>query len=391
MADIESASDTDVHLSTLDLAKELIALRSIVPDDAGSLETIANRLARSRFSYERMDRGKKHNRVRNLWARHGDEPPIVCLAGHIDVAPPEAVERWTSDPFTPTERDGCLFGRGAADMKTAVAAMITAAERFVAARPDHSGSVAIALTSDREGAVNEGSIAIVQQMTWRGERIDACILGEPTSLARVGDGMKNGRRGSLNGMLAVKGIQCHIAYPEQGRNPVHVAMPAIAELVATDWGGGGEHFAPASFQISNVQAGTGANNIVPGVLEVQFNFRFGPALTPDDLKDRVDAILQRHGFEYDLSWSLVRPPFSTPPGRLVDALRAAATSVAGVTPALSTSGDTSDGALFALVSHEVVEFGAVNVAGDAVDEHVRLADIAPLSRIYEQTIATLLS
>ncbi len=329
--------------------------------------------------------------MRNLWARRGRGAPLVCLAGHVDVVPPGPVERWTSDPFTPTERDGALFGRGAADMKTAVAAMVTAAERFVSAAPDHRGSLGLILTSDEEGAAVDGTVAVVRELEARGERIDACIVGEPTSVARLGDTIKNGRRGSLNGVLTVKGVQCHIAYPERGLNPIHTAMPALAELIATDWDRGNEYFSPTSFQISHVQAGAGANNTIPGTLEVMFNFRFSTESTADQLKARVEAVLDAHRVDHTLAWSLSGNPFLSPRGGLVDVLGAAVTSVTGVTPALSTSGGTSDGRFLAAVSNEVVEFGPVSASIHGIDEHVALADIAPLSDIYERTLHSLLT
>jgi succinyl-diaminopimelate desuccinylase len=381
------ASTADIHRRTLDLAKQLIACRSITPADDGALDLLASRLAQAGFACERLDRGP----VRNLWARRGAGTPLVCLAGHIDVVPPGPVDRWTSDPFVPTEREGFLFGRGAADMKMPVAALVTAAERFVAATPNHRGSLALLFTSDEEGAAIDGTAAVVQELQARGERIDACIIGEPTSTERLGDAMKNGRRGSLNGVLTVKGVQCHIAYPERGRNPIHMAMPALAEVSAIEWDRGNEYFAPTSFQIANVHAGAGAINTIPGVLDVQFNFRFSTESTADQLKARVHDVLDRHGVDYDLAWTLVGLPFLSPRGGLVDVVSAAVSSVTGVTPALSTSGGTSDGRFLATISREVVEFGPINKSIHGIDEHVRLADIAPLSAVYEQTIATLLA
>ena len=380
-----------IHDTTLELAKELIARRSIAPDDGGCMDLIASRLAKSGFDYERMDRGKAHNRVRNLWARHGSEQPLVCLAGHIDVVPPGPEDRWSSDPFEPTERDGRLVGRGAADMKTSVAAMITAAERFVTAKPNHPGSLALLLTSDEEGPAVQGTSAVVEQLQWRNERIEACILGEPTSESMLGDTIKNGRRGSLNGVLTIRGVQCHIAYPERGRNPIHSAMPALAELASIEWDRGNAEFPPTSFQMSHVQASTGANNTIPGALEVWFNFRFSTESTEDQLKQRVIAVLNGHGVDYDLRWASNGAPFLSPRGRLVDALSGAITSVIGVTPRLSPSGGTSDGRFLSAISREVVEFGPVNASIHAIDEHVLLADVAPLSAIYEQAIALLLS
>ena len=381
-----SASAPDVHQQTLDLAKQLIACRSVTPDDAGCLELVGARLAAAGFACERMDRGA----VRNLWARRGTAAPLVCLAGHVDVVPPGPVERWTSDPFTPAERDGFLFGRGAADMKVGVAAMVTAAERFTALVPAHRGSLALLLTSDEEGAGVDGTKAVVRELQARGELIDACLIGEPTSTSRLGDTIKNGRRGSLNGVLTVKGIQCHIAYPNRGRSPILPALPALAELAATEWDRGNEYFAPTSFQISDIHAGTGANNTIPGSMEVQFNFRFSSESTADALKARVHAVLDRDGLEYDLRWSLSGSPFLSARGGLVDVVTAAVQAATGVTPELSTSGGTSDGRFLAGVSREVVEFGPVSASIHGIDEHVRLADIAPLSRVYEQVLQTLL-
>jgi len=377
---------TDVYQPTLDLAKQLMACRSLTPDDAGCLDLLGGRLAAAGFTCERMDRGA----VRNLWARRGTGAPLVCFAGHVDVVPPGPVERWTSDPFTPTERDGFLFGRGAADMKVGVAAMTTAAERFVATSPDHRGSLALLFTSDEEGAGIDGTKAVVRELQARGERIDACIVGEPTSVSRLGDTIKNGRRGSLNGVLTVKGVQCHIAYPERGKSPILPALPALAELAATAWDRGNEYFSPTSFQISDVHAGTGANNTIPGSLEVWFNFRFSTESTEDGLKARVHTMLDAHQLEYDLKWALSGPPFLSPRGGLVDVVSEAVRATTGVTPALSTSGGTSDGRFLADVSREVVEFGPVSASIHGIDEHVALADIEPLTAIYERAVAALL-
>jgi succinyl-diaminopimelate desuccinylase len=371
---------------TLDLAKQLIARRSITPDDGGCLDLIGARLSKAGFTCERLDRGP----VRNLWARRGTAAPLVCLAGHIDVVPPGPVERWTSDPFVPAERDGFLFGRGAADMKTSVAALVTAAERFVETHPTHPGSLAIVLTSDEEGAGADGTAAVVKALQARSTTIDACLLGEPTSSALLGDMMKNGRRGSLNGVLTVKGVQCHIAYPEKGLNPIHMAVPALAELAATHWDGGNEYFSPTSFQISHMQAGTGANNTIPGALDVWFNFRFSTESNPDALKQQVHRILDEHKVDYTLDWTLTAAPFLSPAKRLAEIVSDAVKSVTGVTPALSTSGGTSDGRFLSGISRELVEFGPVNKSIHAVDEHVAIDDIAPLSAIYERTVASLL-
>lgn len=377
-----TAGDT----STLDLAKQLIACRSVTPDDGGSLDMLGARLAAAGFTCERLDRGP----VCNLWARHGAGAPLVCLAGHVDVVPPGPVERWTSDPFAPTERDGCLFGRGAADMKVGVAAMTTAVERFVASSPNHRGSVALLLTSDEEGTGVDGTKAVVRELQARGERLDACILGEPTSTSQFGDTIKNGRRGSLNGVLTLKGVQCHIAYPERGRSPILPALPALAALAATEWDRGNEYFAPTSFQISHVQAGAGANNTIPGSMEVWFNFRFSTESTEETLRSRVHAVLDAHALDYDLRWSLSGAPFLSPRGGLVAVLGDAVRAVTGVTPALSTSGGTSDGRFLATISREVVEFGPISASIHGIDEHVALADIAPLSQIYERALTALL-
>ena len=382
----EHASEHAVERETVALAKRLVACRSITPADGGCLDLLASRLAASGFQSERLDRGG----AGNLWARRGSGAPFVCLAGHVDVVPPGPEEQWRSDPFTPVERNGYLYGRGVADMKTSIAALVTAAERVVAANPRHRGSLAVLLTSDEDGAAVDGTAAVVETLRARGETIDACIVGEPTSSERLGDVIKNGRRGSLNGSLTVKGVQCHIAYPERGRNPIHAALPALAELVAAPWDQGTEYFPPTSFQISNVHAGSGTHNVIPGTLEVRFNFRFSPASSREELQRLVRAILDRHGLEYDLDWTFVGPPFITPRGPLVDVISAAIRSVTGLTPRLSTTGGTSDGRFIAEVAREIVEFGPLNESIHKVDERLRVADIGPLSMIYERAIAALL-
>jgi succinyl-diaminopimelate desuccinylase len=368
------------------LAQQLIARRSITPDDDGCLTLVASRLSAVGFRCERIDRG----RVGNLWARRGGTAPLVCLAGHVDVVPPGPVAEWTSDPFTPTERDGFLYGRGAADMKASVAAMVTAAERAALAASDR-GSIAILLTSDEEGDAVDGTAAVVATLRERGERIDACIVGEPTSTERFGDTIKNGRRGSLNGRLCVHGQQCHIAYPERGRNPIHDATRALDALIAAEWDRRNEYFQPTSFQISNIHAGTGASNIIPGTLEVWFNFRFSPESSVAALQSRVREILDRAKLQYDLEWTLIGEPFLTPRGSLVDALGASVQSIAGIRPALSTSGGTSDGRFLARLAREVVEFGPLNESIHKIDERVRIADLEPLSAIYERTILAIWS
>jgi succinyl-diaminopimelate desuccinylase len=381
---------SDSQRDTLQLARALVACRSITPADGGALDLVASRLSAAGFWCERLDRGS----VGNLWARHGTAGPVVCLAGHVDVVPPGPVAEWSSDPFTPTERDGLLYGRGAADMKGPLAAMITAAERVARStdvvsgfsRTGRRGSIAILLTSDEEGDAVDGTAAVVSTLRERGETIDACIVGEPTSTERFGDTIKNGRRGSLNGRLRVRGRQCHIAYPERGRNPIHDAAPAIAALAAEEWDRGNEYFQPTSFQISNVHAGTGASNIIPGTLEAWFNFRFSPESSADALQTRVREILERHTLQYELEWTLIGEPFLTPHGPLVDVLTASVEAIAGIRPALSTTGGTSDGRFLAKLTGEVAEFGPLNASIHKIDEHVRIADLESLSAIYERTI-----
>ena len=376
-----------IHQDTLQLAKRLIACRSVTPDDGGAIQVVASRLAASGFRCERIVRGN----VRNLWARRGTKPPIICLAGHVDVVPPGPTERWTTDPFVAVERDGYLYGRGAADMKTSLAAMVTAAERIALRLSPTRGSVAVLLTADEEGDAVDGTAAVVDTLRQRGVAIDACILGEPTSVERLGDTIKNGRRGSLSGTLRVHGTQCHIAYPERGRNPIHDALPALAALSTMVWDYGNGDFPPTSFQISNVHAGTGAPNIIPGALEVQFNFRFSPESPAETLQARVKQVLDAHAIDYALEWTLSASPFLTPPGPLLDALSAAVTRATGLTPRLSTGGGTSDGRFLTQVAREVVEFGPVNESIHKIDERVALGDIGPLSTIFERTLATLLA
>lgn len=374
--------------ATLDLARQLIACRSLTPDDGGSLALITDRLSRAGFGCERIDRGA----VRNLWATHPSSAgkprsPVVCLAGHVDVVPPGPVDRWTSDPFTAVERDGQLFGRGAADMKGSVAAMVTAVERFVAAQPDHPGTVALLLTSDEEGDAVDGTAAVVDALRSRGVVIDACILGEPTSEVRFGDTIKHGRRGSLNGTLRILGTQCHIAYPERGRNPINTALAALAELVATEWDRGDEHFPPTSFQISNIQAGVGASNVIPDAMDLSFNFRFSPLSPHAVLEARVHQVLERHGLTYQLAWTLSAMPFITPRGWLVDRLASIVEAETGVTPALSTGGGTSDGRFLAAVARQLVEFGPLNATIHKLDECVSVSDLDRLARIFERVVA----
>jgi succinyl-diaminopimelate desuccinylase len=372
---------------TLALARDLIARRSVTPADAGCLDLITARLEPLGFRCERIDAGG----VANLWARRGATGPLVCLAGHTDVVPPGPPEQWGSDAFTPTEREGRLYGRGAADMKSSLAAFVVAVEGFVAAHPDHRGSIALLLTSDEEGDAVDGTVRVVEALQARGETIDYCIVGEPTSVDRLGDTIKNGRRGSLSARLLVRGIQGHVAYPEKVRNPIHQAAPALAELAAIRWDEGNEYFPPTSFQISNIHAGTGANNVVPGILEVLFNFRFSTASRVEDLQARVHALLDRHGLEYDLAWTLGGRPFLTPRGRLVDVLTQAVHGVTGIDATLSTSGGTSDGRFIADICPQVAELGPINASIHKVNEHIDIADLEPLRAIYEAALGGLLT
>ncbi|WP_091724335.1 succinyl-diaminopimelate desuccinylase [Mitsuaria sp. PDC51] len=378
---------------TLALLEQLIARASVTPRDAGCLELIGARLEAAGFALERMDSGPDDFRVSNLWAvRRGAaaEAPVLVFAGHTDVVPTGDLAKWSSDPFVPTVRDGRLYGRGAADMKTSLAAMVVAAETFVAAHPEHRGSVAFLLTSDEEGPARDGTVVCVERLRARGERLDYCIVGEPTSVERLGDTVKNGRRGSLSGKLRVIGIQGHVAYPQLARNPVHQAAPALAELAVTEWDGGNAYFPPTTFQISNIAAGTGVGNVIPGELVVDFNFRFSTESTPDTLRQRVHALLDRHGLEYTLDWSLSGEPFLTPVGALSAAISAAIEAETGVTTELSTTGGTSDGRFIAKLCPQVVEFGPLNASIHKIDEYVPLDQIAPLTRIYRRTLENLL-
>ena len=372
--------------STLELAKALIARRSLTPDDAGCQEILIERLEKIGFKIERMRFGE----VDNFWARRGDSKPLICFAGHTDVVPTGPVEKWGSEPFTPTIRDGMLYGRGSADMKTSLAAFVTAIEEFVAAHSGHAGSIALLVTSDEEGIAVDGTEKVVLALQARNELLDYCIVGEPTCADKFGDTIKNGRRGSLSGTLTVKGIQCHIAYPHLGRNPIHLAAPAIAELAATTWDTGNEYFPPTTWQISNIHGGTGATNVVPGTVEIQFNFRFSTASTVEGLKTKVHAILDKHGLDYDLEWSLSGKPYLTPRGNLVDAVAQAIRSTTGVEAELSTSGGTSDGRFIADICPQVLEIGPLNATIHKIDECVAVADIEPLKEIYRQTLVNLL-
>ena len=372
--------------AVLSLAQALIAIPSNTPDDAGCLELIGARLAKLDFVLERIDIGG----VSNLWARRGTASPLLCFAGHTDVVPTGPLHAWHSDPFQPEIRDGLLYGRGAADMKSSLAACVVAIEIFIAQQPRHGGSIALLLTSDEEGDAVDGTVRVVEALQARGERIDYCIVGEPTSVARLGDTIKNGRRGSLSGRLTVRGIQGHVAYPQLAKNPVHLAAPALAELAQAKWDDGNEFFPPTTFQISNAHAGTGAGNVIPGSLEVLFNFRFATASTPQGLQDRVHAILDRHGLEYELAWNYSGKPYLTPRGKLVAALEQSIRATTGVEAQLSTTGGTSDGRYIADICAEVAEFGPLNATIHKVDECIAVADLEPLARCYRGVLERLL-
>jgi len=374
--------------STLELAKQLIARKSLTPNDDGCLDLIAARLAPLGFRLERMP----HGAVDNLWARRGTTAPLICFAGHTDVVPTGPLEKWGSDPFTPTVRNGMLYGRGASDMKGSLAAFVTAIENFVAAHPQHRGSIALLLTSDEEGIAVDGTARVVDTLKARHETIDYCIVGEPTSVNRTGDTIKNGRRGSLSGTLIVRGVQGHIAYPHLVKNPIHLAAPAIAELAATVWDEGNEYFPPTSFQISNIKGGTGATNVVPGTVEILFNFRHSTASTVESLKTRFTAVLDRHQLEYDLQWeNSSGKPYLTPRGGLVDAVAEAIRQVTGLTTELSTSGGTSDGRFIADICPQLIELGPLNATIHKIDECVAVADLDVLSEIYALALAKLLA
>jgi len=371
---------------TLALAKALIARRSITPEDDGCQQLIVDRLVPLGFKAEVM----RHNDVVNLWIRHGDAKPLVVLAGHTDVVPPGPLEKWHSDPFQPTERDGKLFGRGAADMKTSVAAFVTAAERFVAAHPAHRGSIALLITSDEEGASVDGTVRVVEELKRRGETIDYCIVGEPSSVEKFGDTIKNGRRGSLTGRLVVQGIQGHVAYPQRGKNAVHLVAPAIDELAKTTWDAGNAFFPPTTFQVSNIHAGTGAQNIIPGSVQVDFNFRFSTESTPESLQKRVRDILDRHGLDYAVDWIVGGKPFLTKRGKLVETLTSVVKKVSGVSPEINCTGGTSDGRFIIDICPEVAEFGPVNRSIHKVNEAVAIDEIGPLAEVYLRAMEELL-
>jgi succinyl-diaminopimelate desuccinylase len=372
--------------STIDLAMALIRRPSVTPDDAGCQALLAERLEALGFRCEPMRFGA----VDNLWARRGTSGRVFCFAGHTDVVPSGPAEDWTSPPFEPTLREGQIWGRGAADMKGSLAAMVTACERFLARHPAPKGDIAFLLTSDEEGPAVDGTVRVLETLAARGERIDWCLVGEPTSLERIGDAVKNGRRGSLNGRLRVHGVQGHIAYPSRAENPIHRFAPALAEVCALEWDRGNEFFPPTTFQVSNLNSGTGAENVIPGHLEARFNFRFSTEVTAEALKARVEEVLRRHGLRYELAWNLSGNPFLTPRGALLEATRGAVRDVTGLDPDVNTAGGTSDGRFIAPTGADVVELGPLNATIHQVDERVGVEDLDRLSAIYERLLERLI-
>ena len=383
--------------ATRALAEALIARPSVTPQDAGCIDLLAARLAPLGFVNEIIDSGPDSFRVRNLWSKRpaalsapaSAAIKTIVFAGHTDVVPTGPLAQWASDPFTPTERDGKLFGRGASDMKTSIAAFVVATEQFLAAHPDAPLNIALLLTSDEEGPALDGTVVVCKALQARGEALDYCIVGEPTSVDHTGDMIKNGRRGTLSGKLMVKGIQGHIAYPHLAKNPVHELAPALAELVAIEWDKGNAFFPPTSWQVSNIHGGTGASNIIPGQVVVDFNFRFSTESTPESLQQRLEAVLAKHGLDYHLKWTLGGRPFLTPPGTLVQAVQAAIRAETGLETELSTTGGTSDGRFIAQICPQVIELGPPNASIHKIDEHIAVADIEPLTAIYRRVLENL--
>ncbi|ACR28417.1 succinyl-diaminopimelate desuccinylase [Burkholderia glumae] len=377
--------------ATLALTEQLIARASVTPDDQHCQQIMIERLAAIGFDCETL----ASNGVTNLWAVRrgsaGRDGKLLAFAGHTDVVPTGPLEQWSSPPFVPAHRDGRLYGRGAADMKTSLAGFVVASEEFVAAHPDHRGSIAMLITSDEEGPATDGTVKVIEALAARGERLDYCIVGEPTSSATLGDMVKNGRRGSMSGELVVKGVQGHIAYPHLAKNPIHLLAPALAELAAERWDDGNEYFPPTTWQVSNLHGGTGATNVIPGHVTLLFNFRFSTASTVDGLKARVHAILDRHGFEYALTWSVSGLPFLTPRGELSDALERAILAETGVVTELSTTGGTSDGRFIARICPQVIEFGPPNGSIHKIDEHIELRFVDPLKNVYRRVLEQLIA
>ena len=375
-----------MSIDVVELAKKLISRHSVTPDDAGCIDLLCGYLEPLGFECEKISRGG----VDNLWARRGAASPVVCFAGHTDVVPTGPLDQWHSDPFTPTVREGVLYGRGASDMKSSLAAFVVALDEFIRQHPDHAGSLAVLFTSDEEGPAVDGTVRVCEALKDRNEKLDYCIIGEPTAVEKLGDMIKNGRRGSLSGMLTVKGVQGHVAYPEQVKNPIHLVAAAIAEMAATQWDNGNEYFPPTSWQISNFNSGTGANNVVPGEAHVRFNFRFATASTLESLQTRVHGILDKHGVPYDLEWRYDGRPFLTPKGDLVAAVAKAIKTVTGLTTELSTTGGTSDGRFIADICGQLVECGPTNATIHKLNECIRVEELEQLPQIYLHTLKNLL-
>lgn len=381
------SAKADAVSATLALTQELISRPSVSPEDQGCLEIITQRLTALGFKVERLAFGP----VENIWARHGDSGPVLCFAGHTDVVPTGPREEWHTDPFEPVIKDGILYGRGAADMKSGLAAMITAAERFIAKYPQHTGTLAFLLTSDEEGPSVDGTRRVMEVLEARNEKIDWCVVGEPTSTEALGDMIKIGRRGSLSGKLTVHGIQGHVAYPHLADNPVHAVAPALAELAARVWDNGNEFFQPTTFQISNINAGTGAPNVIPGDLKARFNLRFSTEQTVEKLQQTIVGILDRHKVNYTLEWFVSGLPFFTAPGTLSNAVQQAVREKTGRTPEMSTTGGTSDGRFIAPTGAQVVELGVLNATIHKVNECVRVTDVETISETYERVMELLLA
>ena len=377
-------------MKTLHLTEELISRPSVTPDDQGCQRILSQRLAPLGFACETIESGPDDFRVTNLWAkRPGAGGRTLVFAGHTDVVPTGPLEQWSSNPFIPSHRAGLLYGRGAADMKTSIAAFTVAVEEFLQATPQPKLSIALLITSDEEGPSVDGTAVVCDRLQARGEQLDYCIVGEPTSVERLGDMIKNGRRGSMSGKLTVKGIQSHIAYPQLGMNPIHKAMPALAELAAIQWDQGNDFFQPTSWQMSNIHGGTGATNIIPGRMVVDFNFRYSTESTADSLQQRVAQVLDRHGLDYEIQWVVGGLPFLTTPGELVGAVQAAIRAETGLATELSTTGGTSDGRFISRICSQVIEFGPLNASIHKIDEHVAVADIEPLKNIYRRVLENL--
>ncbi|PRC91324.1 succinyl-diaminopimelate desuccinylase [Solimicrobium silvestre] len=371
---------------TLKLTEQLISLESVTPSDLGCQQLMIDMLTPLGFVCESIESGN----VSNLWARKGTTQPLIVFAGHTDVVPTGPLGKWVSDPFVPTIRHGMLYGRGAADMKSSIAAMLVAAEEFIQQHPEHPGSIGFLITSDEEGPATDGTVVVCDLLKQRGEQLDFCVVGEPTSSQHFGDTIKNGRRGSMSGKLVIHGIQGHIAYPQLAQNPIHRSAPAITELTQEVWDQANEYYLPTSFQISNIQAGTGASNVIPGHLNIDFNFRFSTASTAQSLQERVHAILDKHDLNYDLEWTIGGQPFLTPKGTLSDALSRAILSETGIHTELSTTGGTSDGRFIAQICPQVIEFGPINASIHKIDEHIAVSEIEPLKNIYRKTLENIL-